>query len=527
MKQRRLRAAAATIAVAALAITGCAANGASDGSVDFIYGIDDDPRGMNAQFVGAPMTAMFSAQLLEPLIFQSTSYEFSPALAEEWQVSDDGLTVTFTLRSGVTWHDGEPFTADDVKFNFDEVAPLSFSGSDLAARIASTEIVDDSTVTLHLSEPYGPLIQTIASQFMLPKHVYEGTDYVTNAANMAPIGTGPMMFESYSSGEAVTLVKNPEYWGGEVSVDRAIFPIMSDATSRTEALFAGEIDQSVVDISQQPRVQDDPGFVMLPRSGYPQYISMMFNGKSPELEDPAVRRAVFAAIDRDEIAETVLHGLGTPATGFFPDVLDWAVNPDVDFSSEFPRDVDAINAALDQAGAVRGSDGLRFTLDLAYASNRTDTAAMAELAQSMLADVGVGVNLVGSSATVYTEQVYTAGDFDISFLPSTAGSDPSVSLTRWYTCNPDKNASANPSQLCDATIDQAAADALDTADEAERGAAFMQLQERAAELMFYAPLVWFNGQFPVANTERWPGIEGTGDLMSNRMPWESMAPANG
>ncbi|MHA6623500.1 ABC transporter substrate-binding protein [Pseudonocardia sp. DLS-67] len=513
----------ATVVASALAMTACAGGGSgADGdSRQYVFAIDDDPRGLNAQLVGAPMTAMFSAQVLEPLIFIASDYRLSPGLAESWELSDDGLDLRLTLRQGVKWHDGTPFTADDVKFNFEKIVPLSPYGPPIADRLESVETPDDATVVLHMKEPYGPLLETVASQYMLPRHIYEGTDFVTNPANMAPIGTGPMKFDSYSSGEQIILAKNPDYWGGPVQVDRAIFPIMGDATARTEALFAGEIDQAVVDISQLTRVRDDPDAMLLDNFGYPQDIAVMFNGKSPSLVDPAVRRAVFSAIDRDAMADTVLQGLGEPASGFFPKALDWARSPVVDFSRDFPRDVEAINRALDEAGLVRGPDGTRFTIDLRFTTERTDTAAMAELARSSLSEVGIMVNLVGTSAAVFTEKVYTEGDFGIAFLPATVGADPSIGITRWYTCNLEKRASANPSQVCDQQIDQAAADAVGTADREQRGKAFRAFQERARELMIYAPLVWFNGQFPTVNTKRWAGQDQAQPL-SNRMPWLTM-----
>lgn len=514
------------VVASALAMTACAGSGgdADDNSRQYIFAIDDDPRGLNAQLVAAPMTAMFSAQILEPLIFISSDYKLSPGLAESWELSDDGLDLRLTLRQGVKWHDGTPFTADDVKFNFEEIVPLSPYGPPIADRLGSVETVDDTTVVLHMKEPYGPLLETVASQYMLPRHVYEGTDYVTNEANMEPIGTGPMMFDSYSSGEQIILVKNPDYWGGQVQVDRAIFPIMGDATARTEALFSGEIDQAVVDISQLTRVRDDPDMMLLDNFGYPQDVAIMFNGKDRSLVDSAVRRAIFSAIDRDGMADTVLQGLSEPAAGFFPKALDWARSPNVDFSRDFPRDLGAVNKALDEAGFVRGPDGTRFTIDLRFTTERTDTAAMAELARSSLAEVGIMVNLVGTSAAVFTEKVYKEGDFGIAFLPATVGADPSIGITRWYTCNPEKRASANPSQVCDPQIDQAAADAVGTTDREQRGKAFHAFQERAAELMIYAPLVWFNGQFPTANTKRWAGQDEP-QPVSNRMPWLTMATA--
>ena len=487
----------------------------------YVYAIDDDPRGLNAQFVGAPMTAMFSAQMLEPLIFLSSDYKMSPGLATSWKLSDDGLSLTIKLRKDVTWHDGKPFTAEDVKFNFEKIVPLNSYGSAIGKLLASVEITDEATVVLHLKEQYGPLLETISSQYVLPKHIYEGTDYVTNPANMAPIGTGPMKFDSYSSGESIILLKNPGYWGGDVKIDRVIFPIMSDATSRTESLFAGEVDQTVVDISALNRVAQDPNTQQLNKFGHPQNIALMFNAKSTFLTDPKVRRAVFSAFDRDALVKKALQGQGAPANGFFPEAMKWSVSPDVKFSRDFPRDIGAINKTLDEAGFARGADGTRFTLDIRYTTERTDTAAMAEMARSLLGDVGIKLNLVGSSATVFTQKVYTASEFDLALLPATVGADPSIGITRWYVCNPDKAAGRNPSQICDEAIDQNANKALASSKQEDRAKALTALQKRAAELMYYAPLVWFNGQFPTVNAKDWKGQDGPSP-MSSRMPWLTM-----
>lgn len=517
------------VVVGALSISACSASGSGGEAAPpppYVYAIDDDPRGLNAQFVGAPMTSMFSAQMLEPLIFLSTKYEMSPALATSWQLSDDGLSLALELREGVTWHDGEPFTAEDVKFNIEEIVPLNSFGAAIGERLESVEIVDEHSVVIHLKRQYGPLLEVLTSQFMIPRHIYDGTDYVTNPANMAPIGTGPMKFDSYSSGESIILIKNPDYWGGEVKVERAVFPIMGDATSRTEALFAGEVDQAVVDISALNRIGEDPNTEQLTEFGLPQNVALMFNGKAEHLTDPTVRQAVFAAFDREALVKTALQGQGEPANGFFPEAMGWSVSPNVDFSRQFPHDVEAINRALDDAGLARGSDGTRFSLDIRYTTERTDTAAMAEMAKSMLAEVGIALNLVGSSAAVFTEKVYTASEFDLALLPATVGADPSIGITRWYVCNPDKIAGRNPSQICDAQIEEDAAAALDSADQDVRAVALTDLQDRAAELLFYAPLVWFNGQFPSVNTSGWNGQDDAQPI-SSRVPWLTMTPKNG
>ncbi|MCP2635684.1 ABC transporter substrate-binding protein [Microbacterium sp. HD4P20] len=511
------------LAAAALVMSGCTGGNADAAGEEKVYvqAIGDDPMGLNAQLVSGAAASMFSAQIFDTLIRIDDAGELSPGLAEEWELSDDGLELTLHLRDGVTWHDGEPFTAEDVKFNLEEIVELQTFGAALAARIAGVEVVDETTAVVTFTEVFGPVLETLAQQFMIPKHIYEGTDYVTNEANMEPIGTGPMMFDSYESGQQVVLLKNPEYWDGEVQVDRAVYPVMTDPNSRASALFAGEVDRAELDPSQQKRVEEDSDLDLMTEGFFAQAITVMMNGLSPELTDPAVRAAVFAALDREAITDVALSGLGEPTTGFFPPSLEWALNTDVDFERDFPRDTDAINEALDEAGFPRGSDGLRFTLDVRYISELSEVAATAEMAKSQLEEVGIGLNLVGTSASVFTEKVYTTSEFDLSFLRSTVGADPSTGIVRWYACNPNRAAASNPSQICDEEIQAAADGALGTTDRAQRGEHLKDLQQRASELMFYAPLSWYYGSFPTVSSKRW---EGQLDAVAttNTVPWTTM-----
>ena len=532
--RNRLLMTTAALAVAALTLAACTqgGNGASTGGGSdaggerlYVQAISGDPQSMNGQVTSGAVPTMFSAQLMDPMIRLSNDYQLSPGLAEEWEVSDDGLTVTLHLRDGVTWHDGEPFTAEDVKFNFEEIVELQTFGAGLASRIASVDIVDPSTVEITLTEPYGPVLETIALQFMLPKHVYEGTDYVTNPANLAPVGTGPMMFDSFQSGAEVILVKNPDYWDGEVVVDRAVYPIMADPNSRALSLFAGEVDRAELDPAQQSQAEGRANVVQMTGGGFPQVITMMMNGVSENLSDPAVRALVFAAVDRGQIVDVALGGKGEPAETFFPPELDWAVNDDINFSKDFPRDIDAINEGLDAAGFPKGSDGYRFTLNVRYITELSEVASTAEMVQAQLEEVGIKVNLVGTTSAVYTEKVYTESDFDIAFLRSTLGADPSLGIVRWYDCNPNKAAATNPSGICDDQISQAAKAALASTDREVRGQAFRDLQERAAELIFYAPVAWYSGWLPTLNTSRWNGMDERMPT-TNLVPWTLMKPVS-
>ncbi|HWL60912.1 MAG TPA: ABC transporter substrate-binding protein [Microbacteriaceae bacterium] len=528
-RPRRLALAAAA-AAAALALAACAPGGQPDDTATdaptaerlYIEAISADPTSMNPQFAGGPIPLRFGFAVLGTLVEVTDSYEILPGLAESWEFSPDGLTITFKIRQGVTWHDGEPFTVDDVIFNFEEIMPLQTFGKALTSAIDSIEAPDDSTVVLTMNSQYGPFLEALSQQAITPKHIYEGTDYVTNPANLAPIGTGPMMFESFEPGAQVVLVKNPDWWGGDVQVDRAIYPVMTDVNTRTLAMLAGELDSAIIDPAQQDQVTANPDLELLDGGVFRQGITVTFNSLLPELESADVRALIFAAIDREAVTQRALSGIGEAANSFFPDTLAWAQSPDVNFEKDFPRDLDAINAGLDAAGYPVQSDGWRFSLDLRFISALSDVGAAGEVVKSSLADVGINVNLVGTAEPVWMEEVYQNSNFGISMIRSTVSADPSLGISRWMISNPDRIPVTNGSGISDAELDAAAQGALSTLDRDERATYFHTMQERARDLIYYAPLSWSNGSNYTVNTTRWENLNAT-DGQTNNPPWATMS----
>jgi len=519
----------AAFVAGALALTGCAGAPVEEAPVGepqgvWVRAMNGDPGavGMNAQLTAGTVPSLLSAQLFDPLIFLSPDDgSLKPGLATSWDLSEDGRELTFELRQDVTWHDGEPFTAEDVVFNFEEIVPLQTYGANLAARMDSIEAVDEDTVVLSLDEAYGPLLQTVATQYMLPKHLYEGTDYLLNEANRAPVGTGPMKYESYSTGESLTFVANTEYWGPVSQVATAVYQMIPDPNSRAEALFAGEVDQAILDPGQQGRVASADDVQLVDHGDYPQVITMLFNARNPALADAEVRRAIFSALDREEMVEVGMSGVGQAATGFFPDSLEWAKEPSIDFDKEFKRDIAAIEKTLDKAGFPRGADGTRFTVRIVYIQTLTEVVASVELAQSMLREIGIESVLLPSTGPAYSEALYGTTEYDLSFSRASIGPDPSLGLVTRYVCAPQLTSGYNPSDVCDKELEKAADAALSTADEGERGDAFRIVQKRANELMFFAPIAWFDGAFPTIYTGRWDGQNEPRDI-AERMPWSSM-----
>jgi peptide/nickel transport system substrate-binding protein len=523
----RLVRAAALAAAAAVALAGCTSGGGGGGGGGgdslYVEAISSEPQNFNPQTTNSPIVTRLGLALYDGLVEINTQSEIRPGLASDWESDEAGTQWTFTLEPDVTWHDGEPFTTDDVVFNFTEVMPFQTYGAAIAADLASVEAPDDSTVVVTLKEPYGPFLEALALQVMLPEHVYAGTDITTNPANLEPIGTGPMKFESYTSGSEVVLVKNEDYWDGEVQVDRAVFPVIGDTNARTLSLVSGEIDQAAIDASQLDQIGQNPDLVHLEGNYFDQAVVIEMNAQNEYLANEEVRRLVFSAIDRTAIADAALAGYAEPATGFVPDTLDWAVDDSIDFDELFPYDVEAVNEGLDAAGYPRGADGTRFTLRAKYIVDLTDAGATAEQARSMLADVGIDLQLESVTSAIFTDQVYVQSDFDLAFLRTTVSSDPGLGIARWYTCNPDKMAARNPSGICDDGIAAAAAAANATSDRAGRADAFAQLQQRAAELIFFAPLVWTDANFPTVSQARWDGlVELDPDTPNGGYNWTTM-----
>lgn len=532
VSRKRIWTAAVSLAAAsAIALAGCSSaddggnttdGGDGDGAERvYVEAITGDPTVLNPQFGGGPIPLRLGFAIMEPLVEVNDQYEVGPALAKSWEISEDNLTVTFELEEGVEWHDGEPFTAEDVVFNFEEIIPLQTFGAQIAERISSVEAPDEHTVVLQMAEQYGPLFEALSQQVMTPKHLYEGTDYVTNPHNLSPVGTGPMMFDSFAQGSEVVLVRNPNWWRGETEVDRAVFPVMSDPNTRAMAMLNGELDSAVLDPSQQGEVEAHPDLTLTDRGVFPQMVSLTLNARLPELEDPEVRALVFAAIDREAITRLALSDLGVPAETFYPDALEWMQHPEIRFSDEFPRDVDSINEGLDSAGYPVQDDGYRFSLDARYVAEHSEAEATAEVIQSSLEDVHIEVNLVGAAEPVWSEAVWEDYNFGLNILRNTVGADPSIGVTRWLTCNPNDIPQNNASGVCDEELQAGADGALAVMDREQRAEQFRTVQERAAELIYWAPLSWYHGSYQTINTSRWEGLD---DLtgQTNSVPWRSL-----
>jgi peptide/nickel transport system substrate-binding protein len=207
--------------------------------------IQPEPPGlMLAQIQNGP-TQMVSGNIYEGLLRYSKTLEPLPGLAESWSVSPDAKVYTFKLKPGVTWHDGKPFTSADVLFSIEMLKQTHARARGNLMQLEKVEAPDDLTVVFTLKAPFGPFlgIFEVGSMPMIPKHLYEGTDYKTNPNNNAPIGTGPFMFKEWQKGSFIRLVKNPNYHvKGKPYIDEIYWQIIPDAAARSVAFETGKVD---------------------------------------------------------------------------------------------------------------------------------------------------------------------------------------------------------------------------------------------------------------------------------------------
>lgn len=385
-----------------------------EGPFHVVVGLDSEPNIFDPHHTTGRHSEGFMSNVFDGLTLHDEEGALVPGLATSWEALDD-FTWEFKLREGVTFHNGEPFNAEVVKFTYDRVLDPDRNATiqPLLKNITEVEIVDDHTVHIHIAEPDLLLPARLAELYgsiMPPKYVQEkGDDYIA----LNPIGTGPFIFKEWVKDDHITLVANEDYWGGAPEVKEIEFRPIKDNGARVAALLAGEVDIiNGIPIAQEPVVRNYPGVrslaVPVPRI---YYISLDVR-KSP-FDNKLVRQAMDYAIDRQAIVDSLFAGFGIPAQVFYP-TASWGFDPDL---KPYPYDPDKAKELLAEAGYPDGFDTEFDTFVGRLPAH--DTIAQAVVAQ--LADVGVNCKMNAFEFGVFSERrvgdkhapmfVYSLGDW--------------------------------------------------------------------------------------------------------------------
>ncbi|HKL49114.1 MAG TPA: ABC transporter substrate-binding protein, partial [Desulfuromonadales bacterium] len=274
------------------------------------------------------------------LLRYDKNYNLEPVLAESWDISEDNLTITFHIRQGVEWHDGEPFTSADVLFTYemmiDPDTPTAYAEDFL--QVAEAETPDPWTFRVRYDEPYAPGLVTWGFPIH-PKHLLEGKDITDSSLSRSPVGTGPYRFVKWTAGREIVLEANRDYFEGPPSIYRVLYRIIPDQTTMFLELQSGSLDYMSLTPMQYARRTDTPAFKRrYQKFRYPasSYTYLGYNLRHPLFKDRRIRQAISYAINEEEIIQGVLHGLGRPANGPYKPGT-WAHNPNVQEYSYDPE----------------------------------------------------------------------------------------------------------------------------------------------------------------------------------------------
>ena len=464
--------------------TGSTSTSKAGGTV--IIGVPNDAAVSNPDISSDYPDSAVGTLVYEGMTIARLDGNVDPGLASSWEVSSDGLTFTFHLRT-TNWTDGQPFTADDVVYTLTQVAPqysATFSGT--ADTVGSVTAPDAHTVVIKLNKPYGPFLQALSSDAgagILPKHLFQGTDIAKNPASLQhPVGTGPFMMGEWVAGDHITLVKNPHYWmSGHPYLDKIIYQIIPSSTSMVLALQSGQVqylDPDQIAETDYPTIKSDPNLQLNPDT-FPASDDLMFfnvtnGGPTSNVQ---VRQALAMAVDRHFLLKSLYSGVGDVGHEPIDTRLKWAVNSKIDYDKMYAFDTNKANSLLDSAGFPKKSDGTRFSLDFVVSSAHPPYVAAGQAMQQWFQQIGVKLNIVSLDDDTATVRIFEQRKFDITIQGYTTRNDPGLGIVREFSTNRIGKDFGNPSGYSNPQVDQLALQGQSQSTNAARKPYYDQLQE--------------------------------------------------
>ena len=448
----------------------------------------------------APTTAELATKIFDGLLEYDMGLKPQPSLAESWTISPDGKTITFKLRQGVTWHDGKPFTSADVQFSLMEVVKKFHPrGQGNLGPVQSIDAPDSHTAVFNLAHPYPPLMMGLSSleSPIVPRHIYEGTDFRNNPAVNNPIGTGPFKFARWEKGNFIQLDKNENYWRpGRPYLDRLIIRFVADSVTRAAGVERGEIDVATfgtINPVEMRRLEGLP-HLTIAKGGYEAIAPLMMlelNVQKPPFDDKRVRLAVAYALDRTFITRAIWHGFGKPAVGPISSFMkgNGAFTDQNILRFDVKDRLDIANRLLDEAGLKRGTNGMRFKIVHDPAPFGEDWRRMGEYIKQALARVGIDVELRNRDYPSFVRLVHNEYDFNMTSTWSIGMADPTLGVQRQtWSKTINKNVPfGNVSQYTNPEVDKLWEAAQVEIDPAKRNQIFHKLQEL---LVADSPIIW-------------------------------------
>jgi peptide/nickel transport system substrate-binding protein len=460
------------------------------GESGIVYGLDQEPDILNTFIVGGDLAvaSQVTDGILESPLKVSPNIEdlesaYEPELATEQPevVSEDPLTIEYTIHEDATWSDGEPVTAEDARWTYEQIMNednqiITRVGWEL---VEEFEAVDDKTVRITFSEPYAPW-RVMMTSAILPQHIYEGEDFNT-ALNDEIIGSGPFVFEEWNRGNSLTLTKNENYWGEEPGLDQVTFRFIPDSQTLINSLESGEVDfiDPQLDIGLLERLQglEEAGNISLQLGAGTQWEHIAFNLE--RVDDLRLRQAIAYGINRQQIIDEVLQGE--------VEVLNSVIMPQQEIFytpawEQYTYDPDRARQLVEEIEADGGETSITFSTTAEQALRVT----LQEIVQQQLADVGIDVRIDNVAAQTFFGEWTPQGNFEMGEWAWL--SDPDPTLTTLFAATSLPPDGQNYYRYENEQVTEWLQQADVTVDEQERADLLIQVQEQMAEDLPLIPM---------------------------------------
>lgn len=420
--------------------------------------VSSEPDNLNPMLSSATDTSAIMMNVYEGLLSFDSEGSFIPALAESYEIADGGLTYRFTLKEGITFHNGEEFDSGDVKYTYETLAGLNGEAplnQTLSAALASVETPDAHTVELKLKQ---------ADAGFLSKCIISIQEEGYSDDSTVPVGTGPYKFKEYIQGQKIVLEKNPDYKTIESrtpEIDTVEFRIMTDSSAVLMALKSGDLDIASIDARNAEALGD--GFQTIEG---PQNMVQLFalNNSVAPLNDVRVRQAICMAVDKDEIIQTVMDGHGTRLESFLSPSMKNYYNDEI---KGYDTDTEKARELLAQAGYPDG-----FQMTITVPSNYQTHIDTAQLLKSQLEKIGVQADIQLIEWAQWLEDVYNNADYEATVIGHSGKLDPQDFLSRFTTTY-----SHNYFKYANPSYDEKVARAASVTDTNQRAELYKECQQ--------------------------------------------------
>jgi peptide/nickel transport system substrate-binding protein len=403
-----------------------------------------------------------------------------PDLAENWTVSEDGLQYSFTLREGLTFHNGDPLTANDLVYTYERNIDPDFASphANKLELVTAAEAADDLTFNVTLSAPFAPFLAVACSRgpgralTPISKRAFE--ELGEEQFDQTPVGCGPfaLVADTADLSSGFELVAFDGWYGGRPHLDKIEVTIIAEPSSRISALEAGDVDMlDIVPAIGVSQLAENPDFTLVQLPGT-NWIGLAMNYEREPWGNLDARMAVAKAIDRDALVQTALFGLGTPGIGPIAPAFGWAYVPPADTETPQAFDVEAAKALAEKAGIVGSTPAIMGT---------SDNQRVAEVLRGQLADIGVDVQFDLLQQAAWNER-WTAGDFDWIINGSVVDADPDDGHWNFF----HSEGPWNTFKYSNPEVDQLLLDTRETGVQEERAQQFRDIQKLLQEDVAYA-----------------------------------------